>query len=235
MKKSKSEYGEGLAAGIPIGLGYLSVSMGFGIMAVRAGLTILAAVGISLTNLTSAGQVAGVSVIAAGGTLIEMALTQIVINLRYSLMAVSLTQRTSPKFNTFHRLIAAFGITDEIFAVASTRDKKVTPAYMYGLMTLPIIGWTSGTLLGALAGEFFPASISNAMGIMIYGMFIAIVVPQAKKEKSIIFTAVFAIALSVLFYYVLKSVPSGISIIICAVVASAAAAVLFPVEEKEED
>lgn len=229
------DFKEGVIAGLPIGLGYLSVSMGFGIMAVRVGLTVLQAVGISLTNLTSAGQVAGVSVIAASGTLIEMALTQLVINLRYSLMAVSLTQKTSENFNTFHRIICSFGITDEIFAVASTRDKEVTPSYFYGLMLLPIIGWSGGTLLGGLAGEFFPSSISNAMGIMIYGMFIAVVLPTAKKEKSIVFTAVAAIGLSVLFKYVLTFVPAGISIIICAVVVSAVSALIFPIEDKEGD
>jgi len=227
-------YLKGLSAGIPIALGYLSVSFGFGIMAVGKGLSWLAAVGISLTNLTSAGQVAGVTVIAAGGTIIEMILTQLVINLRYSLMGISLTQKLAPGYSLPHRLFTSFGITDEVFAVASTRDFAITPSFMYGLITLPIVGWTTGTLLGAVAGELLPADISSAMGIVIYGMFIAIVVPQAKKEKSVILCAAVAIGLSCLFRYALTFVSEGLAVIISAVIASVVAAVIFPVKDEEE-
>lgn len=231
----KSMFAKGLAAGIPIALGYLSVSFGFGIMAVRAGLSVLAATGISLTNLTSAGQVAGVTVIAAGGTVIEMILTQLVINLRYSLMGISLTQKLSSGFSTPHRLACSFGITDEVFAVASTRDFEITPPFMYGLILLPLAGWTAGTLLGAVAGQLLPAAVSAAMGIVIYGMFIAIVVPQAKKEKSVLAACIVAIGVSCLFRYVLTGVSEGISVIISAVAASAAAALVFPLPAEKEE
>lgn len=229
-----SQYLKGVWQGLPIGLGYLSVSFGFGIMAIKAGLSVLAAVGISLTNLTSAGQVAGVTVIAAAGGIIELIFTQLVINIRYSLMAISLTQKLDGSFNTLKRMTVAFGITDEIYAVASANYEKLTAKYMYGLMTLPIIGWTLGTFLGAIAGEILPQSISNAMGIMLYGMFIAIVVPPAKKSGKILLTVIITAILSYTFYYLIPAVSSGFAIIISAVAASVITAVIAPVKEAEE-
>ena len=226
---------KGLYHGIPIALGYLSVSFGFGIMAVKAGLSILAAVGISVTNLTSAGQAAGVAIIAAGGSYIEMALTQLVINIRYSLMGLSLSQRLDKSFTTPHRLIASFGITDEIFAVASAQPGRVTPWYMYGLILISFLGWSGGTLLGAAAGQFLPAEITDAMGIVLYGMFLAIIIPPARKEKSVLTAVVIAALFSILFSYLLTAVSPGFAVIISAIAASAVAALLFPVEEEEEE
>jgi len=137
---SPYRYREGLKDGLPIGLGYLSVSFGFGITAVGEGLRILEALLISMTNLTSAGQVAGVTVIVAAGTLLEMMLTQLVINLRYSLMGITLTQRLDARCTTPRRMLMSFGMTDEIFAVAVSKPHPVGPTYFYGLMTLPYIG-----------------------------------------------------------------------------------------------
>ena len=134
------DFKKGLIHGIPIALGYLSVSFGFGIMAVRAGLSVAAAVGISASNLTSAGQAAGISIIAAGGTYLEMALTQFIINLRYALMGLSLSQKLNDDFHTPQRLLVAFGITDEIFAVASAQEDRVSPVYMYGLILISFLG-----------------------------------------------------------------------------------------------
>ena len=172
---------KGLSNGIPICLGYFSVSFGFGILAVKSGLQAIDAILISLTNLTSAGQAAGVGIIAAAGTLLEMALTQFVINLRYSLMGLSLSQKLSDKFTTVHRLIASFGITDEIFAVASSQKEKLVPSYMYGMILISSAGWVSGTAAGAVAGTALPPALTAAMGILLYGMFIAIIVPAARK------------------------------------------------------
>lgn len=231
----KSQFAKGLYHGLPIGLGYLSVSFGFGIMAMRAGVSVLGAVGISLTNLTSAGQAAGVGVIAAGGTLIEMALTQFIINLRYSLMGISLSQKLAPNFGTAKRLIAAHGITDEIFAVAISRDEPITASYMYGLMILPIIGWTGGTFLGAAFGQILPESISNALGIMLYAMFIAVFIPQAKKEFSVLISVIIAAAVSIVFKYLIPSVSNGFAIIISAVISAALCALIFPVKDEEEN
>lgn len=230
----KKQFFRGLRDGIPIALGYLSVSFGFGILCINLGLSIAAAVGISLTNLTSAGQVAGVGIIAAGGTLIEMALTQLVINLRYSLFGISLSQKLDGSFNTFHRMTVAFGITDEIFAVAYAQEEKIKPSYMYGVILIATLGWTSGTFLGAALGQILPEVLSAAMGIMLYGMFLAVFIPPARKDRGILVAVVIAALCSVLFSYVLTFVSGGFAVIISAIAASAVCALLFPVHEEEE-
>lgn len=230
-----SQFRKGLLHGIPIALGYLSVSFGFGIMAVRSGLSVFSAVMISVTNLTSAGQAAGVEIIAAPGTLMEMALTQLVINIRYSLMGISLSQKLDKSFTVPHRLIASYGITDEIFAVASAQIHPVTPAYMYGLILIAFLGWSTGTFLGAAAGEILPEMITNAMGIVLYGMFIAIIIPPSRKQKSVLAAVVIAAVVSVLFKYVFTMVSGGFAVIISACAAAAAAALLFPVKEEQEE
>ena len=181
----KKLFFKGVRDGIPIFLGYLSVSFGFGILCINLGLSVATAVGISITNLTSAGQVAGVGIIAAGGTLIEMVLTQIVINLRYSLFAISLSQKLDSSCTTPHRVLAPFGITDEIFAVSYAQEGRVKPIYMYGLILVSTSGWVLGTLLGAVLGQVLPASVSAAMGIMLYGMFLAIIIPPARQNRII--------------------------------------------------
>ena len=230
----KSDFIKGIRDGIPICLGYLSVSFGFGILAVGLGLSVLSAVGISMTNLTSAGQVAGVGIIAAGGSLIEMALTQLVINIRYSLMGISLSQKLDGSFNTAHRMIASFGITDEIFAVAVSQ-KSVSPFYMYGLIIISSIGWVSGTFLGAAAGNILPDSVSSAMGIVLYGMFLAIIIPPSKKEKGVLFSVIIAALFSTVFEYLIDFVSGGFAIIICSVTAAAICSVLFPIPEEQEE
>ena len=230
----KKDFTKGMRHGIPIMLGYLSVSFGFGILAIQKNLSILAAVGISVTNLTSAGQVAGVEVIAAGGSLLEMILCQIVINLRYSLMSLSLSQKLDKSFTMPHRLIAAYGITDEIFALAVSQPEPLRPAYMYGLILTPFIGWSAGTLLGATAGNLLPASVTTAMSLMLYGMFIAIIIPPAKKRRSILFVVLLSACFSVLLKFLLPMIGDGFAVIIAAVPASVIAALLFPIQQKEE-
>ena len=173
---------KGILQGIPIALGYLSVSFGFGIMAVRAGLSVSAAVAISITNVTSAGQAAGVGVIAAGG---------------------------------------------------SAQSGTICPAYMYGLILIAFLGWTLGTLLGAAAGQILPKFIIDAMGIVLYGMFLAIIVPVSRKKKSVLAVVALAAACSILFRYVFTAVSSGFAIILCAVLASIFGAIVFPIPEEE--
>ena len=225
-----------MSHGIPICLGYLSVSFGFGILAVsKAGLSVFQASIISASNLTSAGQKAGIDVIAAGGTIIEMILLQLTINIRYSLMALSLSQKLDKRFTTPHRLMASYGITDEIFAVCSAQKTPLTPPYMYGMILIAAVGWVTGTALGAAAGELLPLSVSKAMEIVLYGMFIAIIIPPAKKQHSILFVIAMAAALSVVFRYCLPMVSDGFAIIISAVAASAAAAFIFPVKDEEAE
>lgn len=230
----KSDFFRGMSHGIPIALGYLSVSFGFGIKAVSAGLSVFAATAISATNLTSAGQAAGVDIIAVGGTLIEMILVQLTINIRYSLMALSLSQKLDGKFSLPHRLVASYGITDEIFAVCSAQKQKLTPAYMYGIILISAVGWITGTALGAAAGQLLPESISSALGIVLYGMFMAIIIPPARKQLSVLSVVVVSALASILFRYVLTAVSSGFAVIISAVVASAVGALLFPVKDTED-
>lgn len=236
--KEINSFKKGLLSGLPICIGYFSVSFAFGIFAIQNGFSVLEAVLVSLTNVTSAGQLAGVPIIAAGGTFVELAATQLVINSRYALMSISLSQKFNSKVNLLDRLIISFANTDEVFAVASSNKGNVGKKYMYGLIILPVLGWTIGTLLGALAGDVLPDSISSALGVAIYGMFIAIVVPPAKKEKSTALCVFLAIVLSCVFYYVpfLKNtIPSGFTIIICAVISSALMAVIAPMPAKEEE
>ena len=226
---------KGLRDGIPISLGYLSVSFGFGILCINLGLSVATAVGISLTNLTSAGQVAGVGIIAAGGSLLEMVLTQLVINVRYSLFGIALSQKLDSSFTTPHRIAASFGITDEIFAVCYAQEGKVKPVYMYGVILVSVLGWIGGTFLGAALGQVLPESISAAMGIMLYSMFLAIFIPPAKKERGVLMAVIAAALFSLLFAYVLTFVSGGFAVIISAIASAALCAVLFPVAEEEEE
>ena len=222
---------------MPIALGYLSVSFGFGISVVSQGLKALWAVIISMTNLTSAGQVAGVAVILSQGPIIEMVLTEFVINIRYSLMGIALTQKLSERFTLPHRLIASIGITDEIFAVAASEPGLIGPRFMYGLATAPYIGWSLGTLIGAVAGNFLPAGITAALGLAIYSMFVAIIVPAARVDRGVMFTALISCALSCVMYFapVLNKVSQGFSIIICACAAAGIMAAVMPVQESGEE
>jgi len=230
----KLNFFKGATDGIPIGLGYLSVSFGFGIMAVKSGLTPIDSAIISATNLTSAGQAAGVGVIASDGGLVEMILTQLTINIRYALMALSLSQRLDKSFTLPKRLAAAFGITDEIFAVASAQKKKLTASYMAGMILVALIGWVTGTTLGAAAGELLPKSLSNAMGIVLYGMFIAIIIPPSRKSKKVLSVVVIAALISVLFKFFEDYVSGGFAVIISAIVAAAIGALLFPITDEED-
>lgn len=229
----RSPFMRGVAHGIPIMLGYLSVSFGFGIMAVRLGLPAFGAVAISLTNLTSAGQAAGVEIVAAGGTLLEMALTQLIINLRYALMGFSLSQKLDGTFNTRRRLLVSFGITDEIYGVAISQSERLTARYMYGLILMPVLGWTGGTALGALAGELLPQALSNAMGIVLYGMFMAIIIPASRKDKRVLLVVALAAVFSCLCKFSLPMVSSGFAVIISALLASLVGALVCPLGEEE--
>lgn len=227
---------QGLKHGLPIGLGYLSVSFAFGMMSVGEGLTIAQAVLISMTNVTSAGQLAGLSLMVGGKPMIEMVLTQLIINLRYALMSLSLSQKLDGTMNTLHRAVFAFCNTDEVFAVASNQPGTVGKAYLYGLIIMPYVGWALGTLLGAAAGTLLPESVRMALGIAIYGMFIAIIIPPAKTNKSVRAAVILASALSCIMYYTpgLNRISSGFVIIICAVSVSAFCAWRFPLKEAEE-
>lgn len=227
----------GLRDGLPIALGYFPVSFTFGMLAISQELPAFQAVLISATNLTSAGQFAGLTVIAAGASLLEMALTQLVINLRYALMSLSLSQKLDSRVTLLQRCIVAFGNTDEIFAVASSKPGTIGARYLYGLILGPVLGWTGGTLAGAVASGLLPAMVQSALGVAIYGMFIAIVVPPARQFRPVLAVVLIALALSCGFAWlpVLRQVSAGFAIIFCTVLAAGAGALLFPLEEKEEE
>ncbi len=232
---NKQEFKEGIRDGLPICLGYISVSMAFGLTAVKAGMPIWSAVLISLTNLTSAGQFAGTNLLIAHSSYIELMITTFIINIRYFLMSLSISQKVDRDFGTEERLIASFGVTDEVFAVSMQRRKEISFSYMLGLIGTPILGWTCGTLIGAVATSLLPAVLTDAMGIALYGMFIAIIVPPAREHKSVLVAVLLAIAASYAFTYlpILSAISGGWSVIIITVVVSAIAAWLFPVPEED--
>ena len=237
MKKLQeiNSFKKGIIDGMPICLGYLSVSFAFGIFVMNQGVGFswLHALLISMTNVTSAGQLAGVPIIAEGGTFLELAVSQLVINLRYALMSVSLSQKMGTSVRLIDRFLIAFINTDEVFAIASSQKGTVGRKYMYGLILMPYLGWSSGTLLGAVAGNFLPEIVVTSLGVAIYGMFTAIVVPVAKKEKNTLLCVLCAVVLSLVFNFIpqLKAIGDGFIIIICSVLASVIFAFLAPIKE----
>ncbi len=226
----------GLKSGIPIGIGYFSVSFTFGILAVSYGFYWWQALLISMTTLTSAGQLAAIGIMVNPAQYAEMIISQLTINLRYSFMSISLSQKTAPEFRGLKRWIFGFFMTDEIFAVASAQN-EVTTSFFAGLTVAPYIGWTLGTLFGSILGNVLPSSIMNALCIAIYGMFIAIISPVARTSYKLLLIILISVLLSCGFYYLpfLESVSSGIAISVCAITAAAVGAILFPREVEEDD
>lgn len=230
------KYKTGLKDGIPIGLGYLSVSFTFGIMAIKCGLFPWQALMISMLTLTSAGQLSAISIMVSPGRYFEMFTSQLTINIRYAFMGIVLSQKTDSKFTRFWKWVLAFFITDEIFGVASTKE-NVTRSYLLGLSTLPYFGWALGTLLGTLIGSVVPTFIMNALCLAIYGMFIAIITPEAKANKKVLIAVIVATLISIIFFYVplINSVPSGIAISISAILGALLCAILFPIKEGDNN
>lgn len=231
----RQKFQQGLKDGLPICLGYFPVSFAYGMSVVLSGMPAWAAVLISLTNLTSAGQFAGSSLMLAGGSYLEIAVTTVVINIRYFLMSLAMSQKTDKKMTWIQRLLVSFGITDEIFAVSMQAEGKLTASYMAGLILTPVIGWSGGTLAGGILTSFLPTILANALNIALYGMFIAIIVPPAKHLKSVRIVLAISVVLSCLFAWLplLKNISSGFVIIICTILAAAFGAKFFPVEEAE--
>ena len=228
-------YTRGVRTGIPVGVGYFSVSFGFGAMAAAQGIKALDATLISVSNLTSAGQFAGLTLMVAGATLWEVILTQLVINSRYALMSLALSQRMGNRIGILPRFLIAFFNTDEIFALAMAEKQPLSVPFLMGLGLTPILGWTAGTLCGALAGSVLPLQVRTALGVMLYGMFVAIVVPPAKQEKPVLAACLLALCFSCCFRWLplLKQVSAGIAIVVCTVVAAGICAWLFPIPDEE--
>ena len=222
----------GMKKGIPVALGYFAVSFSFGVMASK-GITPLMATIISATNLTSSGQYAGVNLMMESASYIEIALTVLLINLRYSLMSISLSQRLDPSMHLGTKLLVGFGITDEVYALSITSPHKLTAKYMFGLISLPFVGWVSGTAVGAFGAQFFNQDLLSAMGIALYAMFIAIIIPDARKSKPISIVILIAVAISCMFYYIpgIKEIGLGFKIIIATVIASIIGAIFFPIPD----
>lgn len=233
----KYNFNTGIKDGIPVALGYFAVSFTFGMAVVSDGFSVWHAVLISLTNVTSAGQFAGLSIIAAGGSLLEMALTQLIINLRYCLMSFSLAQKLGSNTKIYHRFLMAFGVTDEIFALGASCKGRLRPTYHYGIMAIAIPGWVFGTLVGGIFGNILPAFIMSSLGIAIYGMFLAIILPPAKHDKSILYVVLAAMLISGIFAIapILKNISSGFVIIITTVIVAAIAAKIKPIEKEKDD
>ena len=215
--KSDNEFRRGLIDGIPIGLAYVAVSFAFGISGASKGIPVWALTLISATCVTSAGQFAAIITMTAGGSLVELVLSQIIINLRYSIMSIAIGQKLSEKSTLWNRISMAFMVTDEIFAVSCAGRHEITPRYFYALMSIPWISWTIGTLLG------------------IYGMLIGIIIPPARQDKHITIVIILSMIVSLLFKYIkaLSFISSGFVIIICTLIAATFGAILFPVEEEE--
>lgn len=233
----KTWFQKGMHDGVPIGLGYFAVSFTFGMMAVSGGLDIWQAVLISATNVTSAGQFAGLDIILASGSYFEMMLTQLIINLRYCLMSFSMSQKLDRRENWNLRYLVAFGMTDEIFGIGASQPGKVSAFYSYGAMAVAIPGWILGTLIGAISGSVLPAFMVSALSVAIYGMFLAIIIPPAKQNRAVLVVVIMAMVISTLFAVTpfLKKVSSGFVIIITTLLVSGIAAFIAPIEEENEE
>lgn len=235
MSTSRARFCKGMKDGLPIALGYLSVAFAFGMLSVKNGLPFWAPISISLTNLTGTGQFAGMELIAAHASLIEIAFTVLVINLRYFLMSLSWSQRIAPDLSLAKRCLIAFGNTDEIFAVSMQQNGELSFSYLMGLIFTPYVGWGGGTILGALVSNALPESIRLALGIALYAMFIAIIVPPSRKSKRVMAVVLISIFLSCLFHFIpgINSIGSGWIIILCGLISSWIGAKWFPLQQEE--
>jgi 4-azaleucine resistance transporter AzlC len=229
-----NNYRRGLKAGVPIAIGYLSVSFTFGIIAVSYGFAWWQALIISMTTVTSAGQFAGIGIMLYPGQYFQMLISQLTINIRYSFMSISVGQKADEHFKGLSRWLLGFMMTDEIFAVA-VQEEKVSRSFFAGLAALPYLGWSVGTLLGAILGSVLPDRLMSALSLAIYGMFVAIVVPEMKKSRPVTLVVILSILLSCAFFYIplLSKISSGITITVVAIASAAVGSILFPLKDEE--
>lgn len=235
LSENAKWYKKGLRDGVPIALGYFAVAFTLGIVAKNAGLTAFqATLAAALTN-ASAGGYAGFTLIEADASFIEMAVTQLIVNARYLLMAAALSQKLAPQTSTLHRSLIAFDVTDEVFGISVSVEGTLNPFYNYGAMTVAIPGWAAGAGLGVIMGNVLPDSLVSALSVGLYGMFLAIIIPPARKNRIIAGIVLISMALSLAFAKlpIISSVSSGIRVIILTVVISLAAAILFPIKDEE--
>ncbi len=232
---NKVAFRQGAIDGIPIGLGYLAVAFSLGIAAKNAGLNPFQSFLVSILNNASAGEYAGFTVIAAGAPYLELALMTLIVNARYLLMSCVMSQRFAPETKLRHRILVGFDITDELFAIAVSRPGYINPWYSYGAILVAAPCWATGTALGCVAGNILPDRIVTALGVALFGMFIAIIIPPAKKDKVIALLIVISFIASYLFATlpVVKNIPEGTRIIVLTVAIAAIAAVIFPHKQEE--
>lgn len=233
----RSAFLRGMRDGTPIGLGYLAVSFALGIAAQSAGMTAFQGFLMSALGMASAGEYAAITVIGAGAPYIEMAVVTLVTNARYLLMSFALSQRLSPDMRLWQRLLIGHSVTDELFGIAIAQPKPLDPMYSYGSYAVAIPCWAFGTALGVIAGDILPARVVSALGVALFGMFIAIIIPPARRDRVLLLFVLLSFAASwgasVLPW--ISSLSSGTRTIILTVALSAAAAVLFPVKEEAAD
>lgn len=236
MKDKTSIYVQGMKHGIPIALGYFAVAFTLGITAKLEGLTTFQASLMSALMLASAGEMAAISMIAAGAGITEMIATTIVINLRYLLMSSALSQKLRSEEPFYHRFFMAYGITDEIFGISVAVPGKLSPYYMYGAMTVAAPGWVLGTFLGACIGMIMPERVMSAFGVALYGMFLAVVIPPSKTSKIIASVVAVSMLASAVFSVlpILNQISSGFQIILLTILLAGIAAILFPIKEEED-
>lgn len=228
---------KGMRDGTPIGLGYFAVAFTLGIASKKAGLTAFQASVMSATMLASAGQFAGIGMIAAGAGYMELAVTELVVNLRYLLMSSALSQKVRRDRPFYHRFLMAYEVTDEIFGIAMSVEGRLHPAYMYGAVTVAAPGWVLGTFLGSVIGMILPANVMSAMNVALYGMFLAVVIPPSKKSRVIAGVVALSMAASSAFSLIpaLSNISSGFQMIILTILLAGTAAVLFPVKPEGEE
>ena len=227
----------GMRDGVPIGLGYLAVAFSLGIAARNAGLNAFQGFLVSLLNNASAGEYAGFTTIAADASYLEIAVVTLIANARYLLMSCALAQRFAPGTPFFHRLIIGYDVTDELFGITIARPGYLNPFYTYGAIALAAPAWASGTALGIIAGNLLPLRAVSALSVALYGMFLAIIIPPARKNKVVAALVLlsFALSFSCGRLPLVSSLSSGTRTIILTVALSAGAALLFPVKDAEKE
>lgn len=237
ISENKTAFRDGMRDGIPIGWGYLAVAFSLGIAARNAGLNAAQACLASLLCNASAGEYAGFTVIAANASYIEMAFLTLIANARYILMSCAMSQRMSPSTGSFHRIIMGFDITDELFGIAMARPGSLNPYYTYGAMLVSIPMWAAGTAIGTAAGNILPLSLVSAFSVALYGMFLAVIIPPARRDRVIclIVAVCFALSFAASKLPYISTVSEGTRTVIFTVVISAAAALLFPRKEDKEE
>ena len=238
MKRAnKQAFKKGVRNGIPIALGYFAVAFTLGIAAANSGLNAFQATLASLTNNASAGEFAGFMVIATSAGYLEMVIMQVVANARYLLMSFAMSQKIPQDMKLHHRLLVAFDLTDEIFGISIAEPGKLNPYFSYGAFSVAIPGWSLGTCLGVIMGNVLPSNVVSALSVGLFGMFVAIVVPAAKKNKILLGVVLVSMLASFAFYKipVFDALSSGTKTIILTVVIALIAAIVFPVKEENRD